>query len=169
MPRPRHPLEPQYGRLTVLKELSGSKVEVRCQCGTVKTVNRSNLRSGRVVSCGSDTCREVPKAGPRARGPTWVPRHAIAEVYNNYITGAVSVGDMAEHYGVHEQTVYALMRRIDQLGGLAAYLEYLKHPAGAVTLVPGSALKAEPAVVVARLDAAASPAGVPPPPPRKWG
>jgi hypothetical protein len=45
-----------YGRLTVesepVTEGRYKKLVVRCECGTVKTVEKGNLVSGRVVSCG---------------------------------------------------------------------------------------------------------------------
>lgn len=47
----------RYGRLTVLRESEQTKrcarrVDVRCDCGTEKTVYATNLQGGRTESCG---------------------------------------------------------------------------------------------------------------------
>lgn len=42
----------QYGRLTVLKYLGGSRWECVCECGCIAQVSRSNLVSQQVQSCG---------------------------------------------------------------------------------------------------------------------
>lgn len=40
-----------YGRLIVTEE-AGKKVTVRCECGNLKTVYRTNVLSGKTTSCG---------------------------------------------------------------------------------------------------------------------
>jgi hypothetical protein len=46
-------LNTRYGRLTVLDpNQQGDKVEVYCDCGTIKTVWRNHLTSGQTQSCG---------------------------------------------------------------------------------------------------------------------
>lgn len=47
----------QYGRLTVREEVSGGNPRMRyyrcaCECGNVRIVTQSNLRSGNTQSCG---------------------------------------------------------------------------------------------------------------------
>ena len=42
----------KFGKLTVIEDNGGAVVTVRCDCGTVKTVNKSNVVSGKVKSCG---------------------------------------------------------------------------------------------------------------------
>lgn len=42
----------QFGRLTVLKDLGGGKITCRCECGTVKEYNKSNVVRGLTRSCG---------------------------------------------------------------------------------------------------------------------
>ena len=176
MARPRAPLDPTYGKLTVLQELPGNEVKVRCVCGTEKSVHRSNLRAGRVTSCGGEHCREAPARGPRARGPSWITHDLIPKLFTDLRDGELLVADVATHYGIHEQTVYALLHTIDAAGGIDAYMAGLRPPQGAATLpsakpkdpaapppAPKPKVKAPPPV------RSASPAGVPPPPPpARW-
>lgn len=42
----------RFGRLTVIKELGNQKILCRCDCGTEKIINKSNVTSGKVISCG---------------------------------------------------------------------------------------------------------------------
>lgn len=42
----------RFGKLTVLRELGGGKILCRCDCGNEKVINRSNVISGKVKSCG---------------------------------------------------------------------------------------------------------------------
>lgn len=42
----------RFGHLTVLKELGGGKILCRCDCGTEKVFNKSNVLVGRSTSCG---------------------------------------------------------------------------------------------------------------------
>ena len=56
----------QFGRLTVLAKpywVPGVhyKVKVRCACGVVKDVWASDLRCGKIVSCGGLACRRLGK------------------------------------------------------------------------------------------------------------
>lgn len=45
-------VEKKFNKLTVIEDNGGDKVTVRCDCGTVKTVNKYNVVSGKVKSCG---------------------------------------------------------------------------------------------------------------------
>lgn len=42
----------RFGKLVVLKELGYRRVLCRCDCGSIKEVNKSHLLSGDIVSCG---------------------------------------------------------------------------------------------------------------------
>lgn len=42
----------KFGKLTIIEELGGGKVRCRCDCGTVKAFNRSNVIRGLSTSCG---------------------------------------------------------------------------------------------------------------------
>lgn len=159
MPRPKQPLEDTYGKLTVLEELPASKVRVKCLCGTVKDVHRSNLRSGKVVSCGAAACRDTSVGGRRMRGPTWLRRNMIRTVYEQYLTGAQTVQQTAEFYNVHVQTVYALVHAIEQGGGLDAYMARIEQePEHGDEEAPPPAPVMDPAPA----------AGQAPPPPSHW-
>jgi hypothetical protein len=127
MPRPKQPLLPKYGKLTVIRELPCSAVEVRCECGFVKSVARSNLRAGRVVSCGARTCRTLlgadgkPLAG-RPLGPRWIELDKVPELYHRYTAGGVTAAVLGAEHGVPQQTIYSLMSRIDAAGGIGPYM-----------------------------------------------
>jgi len=43
----------KFGKLTVLQELGYNQILCRCDCGTEKTFNKHNVRSGKSTSCGS--------------------------------------------------------------------------------------------------------------------
>lgn len=44
---------PMRSRLTLVKKISGSRKSLyRCECGTEKEINTSNVNSGKVKSCG---------------------------------------------------------------------------------------------------------------------
>lgn len=42
----------KFNMLTIIEDNGGGVVKVRCDCGTIKTCNRSNIVSGKVKSCG---------------------------------------------------------------------------------------------------------------------
>lgn len=42
----------RFGKLTVIEELGGNKIRCRCDCGTVKVYNKSNVSRGLTTSCG---------------------------------------------------------------------------------------------------------------------
>ena len=42
----------RFGKLIVLRELGGGKILCKCDCGNEKVINRSNVVSGKVKSCG---------------------------------------------------------------------------------------------------------------------
>lgn len=165
MARPKQPLEPRYGKLTVLAELPNSRVQVRCTCGTEKVVHRSNLRAGRVTTCGANTCRPLPLAGPRARGPAWIKHDLIPDLWKRYSSGEAAVNDVAEYYSVHPQTVYALLRNIGEQG----INEYMAR----LDAQPAPRKAAEPEEdyeppAPARTQLPAPVAGTAAPPPERW-
>lgn len=41
-----------FGRLTVISEASGKKINCRCQCGKLVQIYKQHARSGNTVSCG---------------------------------------------------------------------------------------------------------------------
>lgn len=59
-------LESPFDRLTVLAREPGSRWRVRCECGTEKVVQGSDLTSGKVRSCGC-LLREASAARASAR------------------------------------------------------------------------------------------------------
>lgn len=112
--RIKHPLAPQYGKLTVIREVFQS-VECRCSCGTMKVVNRSNLRAGRVRSCGQGTCRDFTvgdKRGPKPGFPTWIRPHKIRAMYIDYTERGIEGAFLARQNGVHSHTFYNLVNKI---------------------------------------------------------
>lgn len=42
----------RFGKLTVLEELGGGRILCRCDCGTIKEFNKSNVKRGLAKSCG---------------------------------------------------------------------------------------------------------------------
>ena len=52
----------RFGHLTVIAK-NGRKITCRCDCGNEKTVDRTNLRSGRTQSCGCKQGR-APSPAP---------------------------------------------------------------------------------------------------------
>ena len=42
----------KFNMLTVLKELGGNKLLCKCDCGNEKVINKDNVKSGKVLSCG---------------------------------------------------------------------------------------------------------------------
>lgn len=42
----------KFNMLSVIKELGGNKVLCRCDCGNEKVINKDNVKSGKVMSCG---------------------------------------------------------------------------------------------------------------------
>ena len=42
----------KFNMLTVIQELGGNKVLCRCDCGNEKVINKDNVKSGKVMSCG---------------------------------------------------------------------------------------------------------------------
>lgn len=42
----------KFNMLTVVKELGGNKLLCRCDCGNEKVINKDNVKSGKVLSCG---------------------------------------------------------------------------------------------------------------------
>lgn len=42
----------KFNMLTVIKELGGNKILCKCDCGNEKVINKDNVKSGKVLSCG---------------------------------------------------------------------------------------------------------------------
>lgn len=42
----------KFNMLTVIQELGGNKVLCKCDCGNEKVINKNNVKSGKVMSCG---------------------------------------------------------------------------------------------------------------------
>lgn len=42
----------KFNMLTVIKELGNNKVLCKCDCGSEKVINKDNVKSGKVLSCG---------------------------------------------------------------------------------------------------------------------
>ena len=42
----------KFNMLTVVQELGGNKVLCKCDCGNEKVINKDNVKSGKVMSCG---------------------------------------------------------------------------------------------------------------------
>lgn len=42
----------KFNMLTVIQELGGNKVLCKCDCGCEKVINKDNVKSGKVMSCG---------------------------------------------------------------------------------------------------------------------
>jgi hypothetical protein len=60
--------------ITVIRELAqrshGHKiVEYRCDCGAIKTANRSDVAAGKVISCGCSKNQRIQQLG---RAKFWV-------------------------------------------------------------------------------------------------
>jgi len=131
MGRLKLPLQATYGTLTVIGELPKYMVRVRCTCGTEKDVQRSNLRSGRITSCGAPLCRApyvrsdqpTPKAGKKPRLPTWITLEQVKKLWEDYTVHKVEAMIIAKAYAVHTQSVYNLMRQIRRAGGIDEFVE----------------------------------------------
>lgn len=183
MARVIEPLQEQYGKLTVLQERN-NVVSVRCTCGAVKEVLRSNLRNGRVKSCGRSECREYTidpnnngRRGPKINGPTWLKPEKIFTVWRAYHEG-VKGRALGTEYGVPSATVYSLIQRIRAHGGIIPYLGAInaererlgyrllpvpdRDPA-TPNMTPIAPPPPKPMVVTAR-EPDVSPLGVPKPP-----
>ena len=52
----------QFGRLTVIENLSGGKKKCKCQCGNIVEVKTDNLTSGNTQSCGCYQKDQTSKA-----------------------------------------------------------------------------------------------------------
>jgi hypothetical protein len=154
MARPREPLETRYGKLTVLGD-KDLKTLVRCDCGTEKWVLRSNLRNGRINSCGAPVCRgstDSDSVTPLSedaiatlKAPAWIAPADIPGMWSAYCSdGKVMV--IAQQYQVHIQTVYGLLKVIKAVGGIDPYMAIISgekpaapiaHNVPAVALAPG--------------------------------
>lgn len=42
----------KFNMLTIIQELGGNKVLCKCDCGNEKVINKDNVKSGKVMSCG---------------------------------------------------------------------------------------------------------------------
>lgn len=51
-----------FGCWTVVSQLDGNYVQCQCACGTIRSIYRSNLTSGKTMSCGCDRSRKVAEA-----------------------------------------------------------------------------------------------------------
>lgn len=166
MARPRKPLAKRYGKLEVLVDTEGSKARVRCDCGETKWVLRTNLLAGRISSCGGPNCRthRAPASNPldRIKGPDWIPFDAIDDLLAKR-ADRVSVPDLAELYGVHPQTVYALFRAVKQAGGVATYVARVQAAKAAKESTPD-----EPEVEAPRAPSLPIPGVMPEPPEPLW-
>jgi hypothetical protein len=129
MSRPRLELEKTYGKLTVVSDMGGGSVLVRCTCGDTKWVLRTNLRAGRIQSCGKPGCRTYTSGAPSQRkpspvGPSWIPVDAIPGLYKRaQQPGAVP--ELARELAVSDSAVYGLLREIGERGGVEQYIEFL--------------------------------------------
>ena len=132
MGRPKQDLDARYGKLTVLAELSGNRVDVQCDCGQRKQVYRSNLRLGKVTSCGRPGCRTRTSSvlPPPHAGPSWVNVNHIREVWELY-NGGSSASLLVTRFGLPGATdasVYNLIRAIRKKGGIDPYMASLYIP-----------------------------------------
>jgi len=132
MARPRSPLDPHYGALKVVADYGGDTALVECTCGRQKWVLRSNLRAGRIKSCGSAGCRPYATRVGKPRHvdmPDWLPQGAVANVYN--MAKALGVIVAAEQIQQDEATVTQLVDTIDRFGSVDAYLQHINEAAEA--------------------------------------
>lgn len=54
----------KFNMLTVVQELGGNKVLCKCDCGNEKVINKDNVKSGKVMSCGC-LLRKKRQTAPR--------------------------------------------------------------------------------------------------------
>jgi hypothetical protein len=102
----RKTLNTRYGRLTVLNtQQTGDKVEVYCDCGTIKTVWRNKLMAGQVQSCGCYNRDIITSASwTKQRPKTTTQRDGDPEIGDKFgrltITGTPQPG--------HDRTIQCL-------------------------------------------------------------
>jgi len=130
MSRPRLELQPTYGKLTVVSDFGGTKTLVRCECGDQKWVLRTNLRAGRIKSCGNAGCRVYTSGfapAPLARSskaPTWLPTDAIPGVFARAQQPG-GVLQLSTELQVSDTTIYNLITTVREHGGIEAYMQFL--------------------------------------------
>lgn len=95
-PRPRDETDNRYGRITVLRWITGTQWLCLCDCGTERVFYIDNLRSGATQSCGCHR-QEQSKA--------WALQRVPDEVGNRY--GKLLVTERA---GTRGRTAYWLCR-----------------------------------------------------------
>lgn len=78
----------RFGKLVVLKELGYRRVLCRCDCGTIKEINKSHLLSGDIVSCG---CKHKMNA-IKARAPKLYKGTDINKISTATATSRSSTG-----------------------------------------------------------------------------
>lgn len=169
MARTRSPLAATYGSLTVIADYGGDSAMVQCTCGRQKWVLRSNLRAGRIKSCGSPGCRPYANRSPLpADAPTWLPPSAIPSVIA--MVDEVGVEIAAQQMGRPQADVHALVNACVARGGVEAYVDYLtgrkgrrKAPAAPAAPDPAAA-PAEPDAPADGLTLGVAPAA----PPSRW-
>ena len=132
MGRPRVPLATRYGRLTVVTDLGGENTFVRCDCGAEKWVARSNLRAGRIRSCGGAGCRTRAAKEPmskaelisKKRAPGWLPISSIPGAWEacRAPEGAESIATTLNQ-PVHK--VLELAEAIRATGGIERYMAWV--------------------------------------------
>lgn len=96
--RRKHHINPgdRYGRLVVLNSDNYLKVQVKCDCGTTKTVTASGLYQGSTRSCGC-LKHEMTVALGKANGVR--NRHSSHTLYNTWVR--VTSSDIPYHQPWH--------------------------------------------------------------------
>lgn len=158
----KHPLQPRYGKLTVIGEAPGSNVSCRCDCGVDKIVSRSNLLAGRVRSCGRYECRVVStatKRGPKPKLPQWIAAGDIRQLWADHQT--MDTTALADRLKLHPHTLYAFWRKVEKAGGIDTYLAAMTASQPAVTGLPKRPPLAPPVPVPQRATSV-------PKPPADW-
>lgn len=138
MSRPRLDLQTTYGKLTVISDLGGLHTLVRCECGDQKWVLRTNLRAGRIRSCGKPGCRTYATAPTRSvvqNGPSWLPVDAIPGLYARAQQPG-EVGHLAKELQVSDTSIYNLLREIRDHGGIETYMAFLSSTAAPAPEAP---------------------------------
>lgn len=89
----------RFGKLVVLKELGYRRVLCRCDCGTIKEVNKSHLLSGDIISCGC----ELKKTAIKSREPKLYKGTDINHIKTSKATSRSTTGIRGVSYSTRRE------------------------------------------------------------------
>lgn len=84
----------KFNMLTVVQELGGNKVLCKCDCGNEKVINKDNVKSGKVMSCGCLLRKKADSASTYRKTPL-ASGLAILLFWKNWARAAYSANAIA--------------------------------------------------------------------------